>query len=352
MSVQLLAIIIIATVVGIVLVYFISSLFGVYFGCRNTFNERNSDPDNPCYLRWEDYETELVRESYKCDYNGESIRGFIYSAKDATSFNGFIILSHGIAASHIQYLIDVYYLCKEGFRVLAYDQYGCGESDGKCIYSFATGIFVCRAVIDDVKKRRINSNEKLFLYGHSWGGYSVAGALQCNKDIAACVIRSTFCDPINEMLGLLKIHSPAFYYFTRPTLRLCFRLIYGKKHMVKVNECIEQNGTTKCLVVQSKDDPVIPPMASMAEFYTAHPYKNVEVYFSDQHVHNSLITDEANKTYDDACKAYDDLLKIEDEKERNDKIAQFVASLNRRKMYPYSETKNVIVNFLRQHISP
>lgn len=340
--------IILIVILSIIFVYLSLSLIVIYIMIKKMFGVRNGDPDNPCYVRFEDYKDELQRVPFKTGYYGETIRGYVYSLIGLDKFKGFVVLSHGIASSHVQYLVDIYFLCKDGYKVLAYDQYGCGESDGKCIFSLANGIYVCENVLNDVIKNKLNEDLPIILYGHSWGGYSISGALKKYRNVKACVIRSTFYDPIKEIIGLMKSYIKPLYYLLFPIFRLCFFLLYGKKQMVKTPKIIRKSNV-KCFVTQAKNDPVIPQKASLAYYIKKHPIDNTSIYISESSsVHNSLITDEGMTAYENSCKKYEEIKSEPNEEIRNSNIDNFVKSLDRRSLYPYSDTKDKILDFLNK----
>lgn len=336
-------------IISILLFYFVICILLTFVINKKSMGVRSEDPDNPCYLRFEDYENELEREKYRGGYYNEAIDGYIYKEKNRNEFKGFIILIHGFGGSHIQYLVDIDYLCKEGYKVLAYDQYGVGLSEGKSMVSFSTGIYVAENVIKQVKEKNLNTDLPIILYGHSWGAYCVCGALKKNQFIKKAIIRSGFVDPIEETLYMIKQLSKPLYYIVRPLYRITYLILFSHSNMVKANKCIQKNNKTQCLIIQAKDDTMIAPNSSLANFYLKHPQKNVQVLLTEKGMHNSIITEEAQETYKQYCANYEQLKKILEPTEKKMKIDQFVLSLNRREMYPYNlEVKDKIVEFLNK----
>ena len=47
---------------------------------------RGKDPDNPCFLRFEDYRNELERKPYETFYYGKKIAGFLYKERGRKDF--------------------------------------------------------------------------------------------------------------------------------------------------------------------------------------------------------------------------------------------------------------------------
>lgn len=340
--------IILIVIVSILALYLISSLILVFMINKKIFMKHQNDPDNPCYLRFEDYSSFMVREEYSCGFYGKRIKGYIYKDKTNDEYKGFIILSHGFWGTHVQYLVDIAYLIKAGYLVLAYDQYGVGLSEGSGPTSFSNGIYVLENVIHDVKKRKLNSGLPLYLYGHSWGAYCTMDALRNNDDIEKAVLRSGFDDPIKITMYLLKIQNKFLYAFLTPTYRMSYFLLFGRRNMRLAYSYSKKNKKTKLLVLQAKDDNMVPLSLSIAE--KVKNKENVRLIVDDIGGHNTILRPEATENYNRLIAEYEDIKKksvSEDEKKR--KISDFESNLSRVDEYPY-RTENVesIIEFLNQ----
>ena len=340
------AVIIIVVVLGL---YFAYCLLVVFAFNYKLLGKRGSDPDNPCYLRFEDYKDLLVREEYSMIYDRVEINGYIYKNIDVSKRNkGFIILSHGFFGTHVQYLLDIAFLCSNGYVVLAYDQYGCGMSLGKSQYSLATGVYLLDSVIKDVEKRKLNGDLPLILYGHSWGGYCVAGAMRNHKEIKACVSRSAFIDPIVAAEDILKSVNKAVYYTTLPLIRFCSLILIGKKHMIKSTSGLKKNNITPTLFIYALDDKMISNKNSLALYYKKHTQSNAYIFIQNTGDHNSILKPVGQTNYAEAVKKYREIVASDDK----DKIAEFKNSLDRVSMYPYNtDCTNEILNFLDSNIN-
>ena len=340
--------IILITLLIIVFIYVLLCLFVLVAVCKKLFWVRGVDPDNPCYLQDIDYPF-LKKEPYVCGYYGKAIRGFIYSDNNLSSYRGFIILSHGFFGTHIQYLLDISMLVKEGYLVLAYDQYGCGISDGKNQDNLSTAVFVLENVIRDVHKRHINQGMPIYLYGHSWGGYAVSSALKNYGNIVKkAVSRSGFISPVAAGLDLLKTKMPKFSIFITPGVYLSYLLIFGFKGLTKGTRGLRHNHKTQVLYIYAQNDPMITKKNSLADYYLKHPKDNSHVFVSKSGLHNSLLTEEGQNNYHKLVKIYKDIHDINDEEERKKKENEFLLNLNRVNEYPYNEeVKSLILKFFK-----
>lgn len=338
--------IVLFSVLGLLILYFVYCFIVVMLVNKKVFGVRGKDPENPCYLRYEDYASELDSEPFVCGYYGKSICGYIYKDNKNVDPNGFIILSHGLFGTHVQYLMDVYMLCKEGYEVLAYDQYGVGESDGRSQEYLAHGIYVMENVIQYVKKNNVNHDLPIFLYGHSWGAYSALGAMRNYPDLKGVIVRGGPIKPSVSGSDLIHMLKPKLYSSIVLFYPLAVHLFLGRQYSISCLRGPKKNKTTPVLILHSKDDTMVPYLHSSAHYYENHPQNNVRVVLSEEGGHNTLITKEGFESYQAAVKEYKRLKK---EGNQSD-IDIFVSSLHRRDMYPYNpETKKTILDFLKEN---
>ena len=309
---------------------------------------RGKDPANPCYLRFEDYEMELERKTYVCGYYGKGIRGYIYKERGRRAFQGFVVLSHGLFGTHVQYLIDIDMLCKAGYLVLAYDQYGCGLSDGKNQESLGTGVYVLENVLRDIKKRNVNASLPISLYGHSWGAYCVLAVLKGHPEIVKCVCRSGFVSPTKTGVSVLRHVNRVLYYLMLPLVYPLSLLLIGPRNMISARRGFK-NKRTKILLVHAMDDPMVEYKTSQAFYAKKHPQDNVRVLLTEKGLHNSLITEESSENYRRLTSEYKEIISIQDLAERKRREEEFVSSLRRRELYLLDENvSQTILSFLEE----
>lgn len=288
----MIAIICILSALVLVLLYLIVSLILCFVLHKRLFLHRERDSDG-VYVRYEERKDKLERKPYTAYYYQKKINGYIYSLKGRENFKGFIVLSHGKFGTHIQYLIDILFLCQNGYQVLAYDQLGSGRSEGSVQESLATGIYVAENVLNDVIKRKVNHGLPIFVYGHSWGAYSRAGAIRKYPEVRGAVLRSA---PINEsksVLDVRKKEKKGLYYFLLPSYKFCRFFLEGARYIVSSKKGIRKNKTTKILLIYALNDPIVSHNNSLALYFKKHPQSNVENYIQEKGLHNSIITEES-----------------------------------------------------------
>ncbi len=340
----------IAVICLIIIIFFYASfcLICVAIANEKLFGVRGEDPHNPIYLRYEDYEDWMERKPYMCGYYGKAINGYIYSDKNFKDYKGFIILSHGFFGTHVQYLFDIAMLAKKGYQVLAYDQFGVGISEGRSQQALATGIYVLENVIADVEKKDINHGLNLYLYGHSWGGYCVVGAMRNHPEIKGVIARSAPMGPGIAGKDLMKTFAPKLYPFISQLIRFSSFLILGFRYSIKAKRGFK-NKTSPVLLIQAKNDPMVPYCHSLAKYCEDHKKENVQISVTDKGLHNSLLVEEDQNQYRTWVKEYKEIEKIADEKEKTRMEEKFIASLDRVHSYHYDEdVSKEIIDFLEE----
>lgn len=329
--------------------YLCVCLVMVFLANNKLFGIRGEDPSNPCYLQFSDYEDALEREDYMCGYYGKAICGYIYTKKGTKmeDSKGLIIFAHGLFGTHIQYLLDISFLVENGYSVLAYDQYGAGLSDGKSQEYLAHGIYVMENVLHDVKKRNINKGLPLFLYGHSWGGYSATGAMRNYPEIKGVIERSGPCNPITAGKDVMKTHAKTYYNVIRPFYTLSCFLLLGFRFSISALRGPKKNKTTKLLCIQAKNDGMVKYEHSIAHYFEEHPQSNVEVMVTENGLHNTILEEVGNHNYETKVKEFKEIMTIEDKDEKKAKLEKFISQLDRKSLYPYNkEVCNKILTFL------
>jgi len=339
-------------------VYFTFALILMFKIHQKIFGVRGKDPDNPCYLQWEDFPT-LKHEPFAMRKAGENrygkpmdvtIRGYYYQDDSNRGDKGFILLSHGMFGTHLQYLCDIAYLTKAGYEVLAFDQYGVGESDGENQVSLSQGIYTLDLVIGEVEKEGVLRGRDLILYGHSWGAYCSLGALKKHPEVKKAVLRSGPVDPIKAGLHLLKMKSKPLYYVMLPWARITSLLLFGKHNAVNAAKWGDENNTTKILALAAEDDPMVDKKNSIVTYYTKHPKANVVTFLTEKGLHNSIITEESYHTFVNKAKEYYSIVEgKEDEQEKARRKEKFIASLDRASYLVYQDSvKEKILSFLQE----
>ena len=243
--------------IAIILICFVLPMIITVIAYEANFGSRVTIDENNSMMKFEDYE--MSRENIEFKSNkGQTLRGYLYT-KEGVEPKALIFLSHGYLNVHEDYLAQINYFVENGFEVMGYDNTGTNLSDGDNLIGLG------QSAIDlDYALRFVESNEdlnkyKVFLYGHSWGGYAVTYVLNYGHNVAGVVARSGYNNSRDMLVEYgsnlygdwLKLLSPYAYIY-----------IYEK---IKFGDAIDKNGVkginaskdTPVMLFHSKDDDVI-----------------------------------------------------------------------------------------------
>ena len=218
------------------------------FGMRVAVSEDSYSEDN----------FDMLREEISFPSNkGQILRGYIYRKDDSYTPKALIVFSHGYTNTHNDYLNQIYYFVENGYIALAYDNTGCGMSDGENMIGLAQSPLDLSSALTFVENNDNLKGYKVFLYGHSWGGYAVTAVLNYGHKVDGVVSRSGF----NNSRDMLIEYGKRLYGNWLGLLSP-YAYIYEK---IKFGNDVDKNGikginsapNTPILLLHSKNDEVI-----------------------------------------------------------------------------------------------
>lgn len=153
------------------------------------------------------------------------LRGRFYFTSNLEN-NPIIIFCHGFGAGHEAYLTEINYYANKGFTCIGFDYRGCKLSDGTTSHFGAsiqdlTALYLYLEEIDFIK------DKPLYLWGHSWGGYTAlmgSSLKKVKKVIAFC----PFNKPINLIAKQSKNYIKGLATFLIPFRWAYYTIRYGK----------------------------------------------------------------------------------------------------------------------------
>ena len=132
----------------------------------------------------------LSRTKYQFSSNkGQMLTGYMYyvGEKDkefSDNYKGIIVMSHGFGGGgHNSYMDCANEFAQNGYLVFAFDVTGCDESEGKAVGGLPQGVIDLRYAISFVEENKDFPDLPIFLFGHSWGGYSVCSVLKYHPEV-------------------------------------------------------------------------------------------------------------------------------------------------------------------------
>lgn len=209
--------------------------------------------DNGCvvYFTAEDFEG-LHREEYSFPSSlGHTLAGAFYYY-DGFNENRLIIFEHGMGSGHTGYMTEIERLCKEGYRVFAYDHTGCMESGGESTNGFAQSLRDLDDTIKALKKDEKYSSLPISVIGHSWGGFSTLNISALHPDIEKAVAMAGFVSVDMILKGFFGGLLSPFY---KKILALEKK---SNPDYIRYNALETlKNTKTKMLIIHSDDDKTV-----------------------------------------------------------------------------------------------
>ena len=159
------SIFVIGLMIFLLLLCITARIYEMNFGYRSNITEEEINEILNQYPK-------LIREKEEI-LTKENIRlvGYWYNKKENQPI---IVFSQGIGTRVIGYINEINYFATNGYTVFAFDNTGCGESEGENIRGLPQSVVDLDCVLTYLENLEPYKNEKIFLYGHSWGDLQFA----------------------------------------------------------------------------------------------------------------------------------------------------------------------------------
>ncbi|MBR2914999.1 MAG: alpha/beta hydrolase [Clostridia bacterium] len=219
-----------------------------------------------CFPRYESPETVLDEELVKLNeeraqasfYSGENLlAGYLYSPADGTKDN-LVVFVLGMNAAVNDYLWQIKSFTDNGYGVFIFDPTGCGSSEGKSAVGFSQILLDLNAALEHAENEGNFGFERIFLFGHSRGGYAACCALHFGHDITAVAS----VNGINSaMEGIMMPAAKAIgdiAYTNYPLLWLYQVSLFGTEAVnISAVQALEES-KIPALIIHSAEDEVVP----------------------------------------------------------------------------------------------
>lgn len=117
------------------------------------------------------------------------LQGYFYPCHNA---KGMVVVCHGMHAGADDYLPFIEYFVQSGYAVFTYDCQGTYASEGDSTVGMCTPLVNLDHALTYIKNDKQLSKYKLFLFGHSWGGYAATSVLSLHKNVCGCAAVAPF----------------------------------------------------------------------------------------------------------------------------------------------------------------
>lgn len=186
-------------------------------------------------------------------------------------YKALIVFFHGLGAGHRAYSREISALAKQGYLVYAYDNTGCGISEGTCIGNLAQAALDQKAFFDFLKRDPLAKGLDIYAWGHSWGGYMALTALLPEYGVSKSVSMAGFPSVYQAMVS----SSPSSAKFKNSIL-LYQKMKFGKYGNIDVTSLMNQT-KAKVLYIQDENDKTCPSQDCL--FHFKKEVKNPNVSF-------------------------------------------------------------------------
>ncbi len=138
------------------------------------------------------------------DFPGISIREFSFQSKKGHRINGWfynyqgcktdriVVFDHGLAPWHRSYFREIETLCRHGYIVYTFDHTGCGASEGENIMGLCGSVSDLDDCLNALKGIEEIRSFKIYVVGHSRGGYSTINIPALHPEVSGVVAMSAF----------------------------------------------------------------------------------------------------------------------------------------------------------------
>ncbi|MBQ3567075.1 MAG: alpha/beta fold hydrolase [Oscillospiraceae bacterium] len=325
-------------------------LFSVvsFFATKSVFNDmfgRADIPEYTAFIRYDDVSDKYDREEVSFKSGENTLKGHIYGNEN--NEKGLVVISHGLGGYSESYFGEIRYFVDNGYKVIAYDNTGSGNSEGEGTTGMAqSAIDLDSALTFAESDERLNSLP-FFLYGHSWGGYAVTAVLDNGHDITAVASVAGYNSPMGIIyeFGQDMLGKP-FAFIEYPFMWLNNKLLFGSEANVSAVDSINSTDTAVLIIHGTGDETILYDGASIIAQKENITNPNVE-YRTIEGVtngHNSLFyTENAYNYQQELNKVYDELEEKYNGEIPDDAEQEFRNSVDKNKTSELSDevTKNV-----------
>ena len=263
---------------------------------------------------------DLESEPIEVNVGGDTVRGALFHQRGREYDKSVIVVvCHGMWSSHKSYMQEIGYLCSKGFRTVGFDYVGTGISDGEELGGFGQSLRCLDGIVTHIKNDPELSKCRIYVLGHSWGGYAATNIVKFHPDITGVIAIA----PAASFDAVAKSNFPKSIYFLIPFAKLIDKLKLGRfANRRAVKSFKGYNGSV--LILHSKDDAMCPFDMTTAQIMKRYGGDNFNYYVTEGKFHNPHYTAEGLALMNEFNEK---LSKLSDEDEKNEykKTVDFIA---------------------------
>lgn len=232
--------------VAILVMLFLCACIVAIIGYNMAFGRAGPQPDQVSLSAGAAYPRRTVEF-----LSGENrLRGHVYGENND---KGLVVISHGLGSSSEGYFLETLFFVEQGWQVLAYDNTGSYQSEGKSTRGIAQSLLDLNAALGFVAADEVLSHLPVVLYGHSWGGYAVTAILNWHPEVKAVVSMAGFATPKQALYDYAENKTGIFGVAGFPFFWAYHNLLFGENANISAIDGINASGVPVMVVHGTED---------------------------------------------------------------------------------------------------
>lgn len=279
----------ILVVLGCIILVPIIIQIGANIGMKKSLGKRGDGTVSIRYPLPSEQKDLIYKKDYFFNDQGNRFAIFEYRHKNVKNPNKILLMIHGLGCGHFYLFPLINYFAKLGYLVLAYDQYASGCSEGTKIDSMTVGARDVKFALNYIDKNY--PKLPLYVFGHSWGGFTASIALNYSKRIEKAIIISGF----NRMSDFVRVpDGPGVFIGFLLSLAIISRdsFLYKKDSTLSALDCFQKT-KAKVLYLQGSEDKVVKPEYSSTLFMQLCKNPNVQIKVLKGKGHTPFVTNKS-----------------------------------------------------------
>ena len=252
----------------------------------------------------------LKREEFSFN-NSKGIEiHYFYYYYDNYQEDKIVLFCHGLGPGHASYMAEIEALAKRGYKVLAVDYTGCGESKGKYLGSMNRPTRDVMDLLDHLKL-----DKTVVLVGHSLGGFTALKVASLRKEITKVVVFAPIL-----MIKPMVLRGSKSKFVTYWILRY-ERKVEKAYDQIDVPKFLGST-TDDILFISSVDDPMVPYETSLKIAEDSNN-PHIQIIKFENRKHNPNYTENAVKYLNEVFGDYNRRVMYKKIKSDEERIAYF-----------------------------
>ena len=243
-------------IAGIVLASILLVCIIVFYAVKKVVDGTFKRIERPTYsslVQFKDVKREHPAELIKFKSGENMLQGYLMGAENR---KGLVVVVHGLGGGAEGYLNEMLYFVRHGYQVFGYDNTGYHLSEGKNSVGLPQTVEDLDAALDFLEGEERFYGLPVYLFGHSWGGYSVCAILNFKHRVNAVVSVSGFSSPNKMIREWARRKVGKWSWILNPFLILQQRLAFGKKLDITAVDGINKVDVP-VLLIHGSEDPTV-----------------------------------------------------------------------------------------------